>query len=443
MLLSDVCLRWRSLTAHYTRDGVLPNEGHTLFNWSIHALFPVEPFQHLLFIIAAASAICLTVGFYSRIAVWVGWVWVVSIHNHNWMVLYGADNLIRLLLFWSLWLPVGSRYSLDSWRLRLINQPDIAPAHRYLSVASAALLIQIAVVYLSTGFLKQGAQWTRDFNALNYALSSDWFATDFGQWLSGFPGILKYLTVFVVSVERIAPILLFVPFCLGIFRLAGIALIAAMLIGSSLTLRLGYFPVISLVALIPFVGSFVWDRKKATIDGARNLAGAGWIANSLAVYFLAVVMFWNLGTVTQGISRISRVFTETARVLHLGQNWAMFAPEVEVTDGWFVVYGQEDEGKRVNLLWKEAETVSFDRPRRASGLFSDHHWNKLFWNLREISKDALPYRQLANFLCTTHDELSSVSVVFFYYPNRATGLIAPPQSDRKIDHPCRRKEATS
>lgn len=80
------------------------------------------------------------------------------------VVLNAGDVILRLLLFWSMLLPLGARWSLDAARAGR-RPPDLVTGG-----AAAALLLQVAFIYVFTGLKKTGATWNEDYTAL--ALSS-------------------------------------------------------------------------------------------------------------------------------------------------------------------------------------------------------------------------------------------------------------------------------
>ena len=54
------------------------------------------------------------IGYRARLATIACWFLVMSIHNRNPMILSAGDILLRLLLFWAMFLPLGARYSVDA-----------------------------------------------------------------------------------------------------------------------------------------------------------------------------------------------------------------------------------------------------------------------------------------------------------------------------------------
>ncbi|MBT5048547.1 MAG: HTTM domain-containing protein, partial [Rhodospirillaceae bacterium] len=194
LLLIDLALRARDLTAHYTDLGILPRSMAVEFlssgAFSLHLLNGTVWFQAGLFILAAFVAAMLLVGFRTRLVTIVSWVLLLSLQNRNPQILSSADNLILLLTFWAMFLPLGGRFSIDAALDR--RSPPVPNA--YYSMASIALLIQGMSLYFFGALLKSDAQWIPDGTAVYYALQLDYRVTSFALWLREFPSLLQGLT---------------------------------------------------------------------------------------------------------------------------------------------------------------------------------------------------------------------------------------------------------
>ena len=122
-ILADLAVRAADLAVFYTDSGVLPrgvlidhfksfwNFSVPLidfsYNVSIHLASGNVWFQAALFLIAAFFAVMLIFGFHTRTAVCVSWFLLVSLQVRNPLVTQGGDVLFRMLLFWSMFLPLG------------------------------------------------------------------------------------------------------------------------------------------------------------------------------------------------------------------------------------------------------------------------------------------------------------------------------------------------
>jgi len=129
-----------------------------------------------MFVVSIAVAIAVILGYRTRVMVVVLWMLLVSVHVRNPLVLSEADVFLRVLLFWGMFLPLGTVWSLDK---RLAKDPT-PPNSWFTSMATAALFIQIALVYFFTALLKVGDDWRTDFTAIWYALGAQHLTTPFG-----------------------------------------------------------------------------------------------------------------------------------------------------------------------------------------------------------------------------------------------------------------------
>ncbi len=274
LLIVDLILRARDLGDHYTDAGVLPRAAllETATGWrpSLHLVSGSAEIQALLLIVAGLVAVALMVGYRTRLATVVSWVLLISLHNRNPMVLQGGDVLLRMLLFWGMFLPLGARYSVDA----ALRRPDGAEPNRFFSLATMALLVQVMSVYFFSALLKSDPVWIPDGTAVYYALSINYHATPVAEWLRQFPRLLQGLTYYVWCLELIAPILMFSPVFHRPLRLVLMVLLITMHVGFILCLRIGLFPYISIASLLAFTPGWVWDRLEERVLIPSRTGGA-------------------------------------------------------------------------------------------------------------------------------------------------------------------------
>ncbi len=73
---------------------------------------------HLIF------GIMLILGYKTRWAMLAAFIMTTSVHNRNWMVNNGGDDILRSLLFLSVFLPLNRCFSLDSALKEKETQPE-------------------------------------------------------------------------------------------------------------------------------------------------------------------------------------------------------------------------------------------------------------------------------------------------------------------------------
>ena len=119
IILTDLFIRGSDLTAHYTDAGLWPsnlihNFGWKSGNWSLHELSGSYGWALTLFCLHFIVALFLLFGYKTKLATLFVWLLTISLHNRNLFVLQSGDDLLRLMLFWGLFLPWNAYYSLDS-----------------------------------------------------------------------------------------------------------------------------------------------------------------------------------------------------------------------------------------------------------------------------------------------------------------------------------------
>jgi hypothetical protein len=273
MLLQEWLNRLVDLRMHYTDDGVVPrsvigqNGPISLFMLSGSAWW-----AGTLMGVGCVLALLLLAGWRTQFVTFLSWILLIGAHGRNAAIMQGGDQVMRMLLFWGLFLPLGACYSIDAFRA---GPREWRP--RVLSVGTVAYVAQICLLYWFAAAWKTAPEWRKDFTAIYLALSLDGFATSFGHWLLNFPDLLKALTVGTMILEIFGPALLFLPIANAQMRLVAILGFISFHMGLVLTMELGNFPWICMVAWLALLPAWFWDRLEARL-GSPKRAG-------LAVYY--------------------------------------------------------------------------------------------------------------------------------------------------------------
>ncbi|MDC0434593.1 DCC1-like thiol-disulfide oxidoreductase family protein [bacterium] len=290
LLLADLLIRSLDISTFYTDQGILPRTSwlnlSNRWQWSLHAASGELWWQVLLFVIAGVFALALLIGYRTRFAAFASFVLLASLQNRNGLLLQGGDNLLVVMSFWALFLPLAARYAVDSAlqpglrdnpnayaaRLQQNSTTDDLPRHDaqalreqpYFSVATIAIVFQILYLYIFTAFMKTGDAWIVRFDAAYYAVSLQHFATPIGDWISQFPQMLKAATFFVLSVEFIGPLLILCPFFWPWVRVSGLLLLGSLHVAFLLMLHIGLFPLIDFMALSLLIPGALWVKACRT-----------------------------------------------------------------------------------------------------------------------------------------------------------------------------------
>jgi len=276
LILLDLLQRSTDLVAHYTDFGVVPRGlvmTHSSSRWyiSVHFLSGIWEVQALLFILAGLAALALLVGYRTRLAGVISWLLFVSLCNRDPFVLQGGDMLLRLVLFWGMFLPWGAVYSADSaWCDDETSQPN----WQYFSWGTAAYALQILIMYWMTVLLKSGSQWWSEGSAVYYTLNIDYLVTPIGKLLVGAPyGALRLATWSEAIFEIVGPLLLLLPVRRGWIRITSVVCFVLLHLLFLATLLIGIFPVISIIAMLFFLPGTFWDwlRNKRNPPPQTNI----------------------------------------------------------------------------------------------------------------------------------------------------------------------------
>ncbi|MDO7854350.1 HTTM domain-containing protein [Hymenobacter convexus] len=407
VILVDLAIRSTDLEAHYANLGVLPvpalmEHAWTPYQFSLHAATGLWQGEAVLFLLAAGVAGALLLGYHTRLATVASWVLLVSLQNRNTLIGQGGDDLLRMLLFWGIFLPWGRVWSRDAR-----DRP--APARLdYFSAATVAYVVQLALLYWCTALLKNGAEWTRDGTALYYAFSLDQLLLPGGRLLYPHPDLLRFLTFGAYFTELLLPFALFVPVGVRWWRLLVVSVLFGFHLTISLTLYVGLFFLInwaSIIGLLPPMALDWLARRFSSqaprvrrwqgrlpawqlpwrlhLERSRPPTAAGQrhvrvVRDTFVAVVLAYVCFWNLDDVavirpaTGGLLAPVRWLGYLFRI---DQHWGMFAPVVFKDDGWYILEGTTTSGKVLDLN-RDGAPVRYAKPAAVVALFRNDRWRK-------------------------------------------------------------------
>jgi hypothetical protein len=441
LLLADLAGRATDLTAHYTDEGVMPIAAITEPASSFHLLNGSIWFEGALFLVAGLFAVLLLLGYYTRLATFASWALVASLQARNPVVLDSGDTLLRMMLFWGLFLPLGARYSIDGRQSPLAR----GQGNTFASVASAGLLLQICFVYWFGAALKTDPMWWHQGTAVGYVLSLESWATPLGRSLLAYPGLVKALTIGTLALEVLGPALAFSPVFTGPLRTAVVLAFILFHTALGLCIKLGLFPFVCIVAWLAFLPPWFWDkfpgvRRSSAESATEPEAGAEDLrpspaANAVAACCLLYVFLWNVRSLDEAeFDKFAPPgFKTIGQAFGLNQSWAMFGANIQ-TNGLLVVEGTLIDSRRVNLV-DEGQGVDWEAIPPESATYKNQRWRKFAWTLPD-DRFAKYRRFYAEYLCgawnARHPEGEQVRSVAMYFVARATRPDFQFEEPRKI-----------
>lgn len=382
----DLLIRFSDLEAHYTNNGLWPlnliyNFGWNPGFWSLHALNGGVNYILILFVLHFIFALFLLIGYKTRLFSVLVWLFTISLHNRNLFVLQAGDDLLRMILFWGIFLPWGNYYSIDSKKITLLKNN---------ALANIGYLLLIASIYFFTFNLKNSAEWRNSGTAIYFALSLDQLRMPFfGDWLYQFPILMNILTHFVYWIEFVLPFLILWPSKNGKSRFIAFILILILQIGIGMTLYVGLFFLINIASSIGLIPSikFNFNRsriKQNTFIYQKPIKQNYFLkisSNLIAVYVIVICIIINLSSVNWFNYQLKSEFTYSVNLFRLNQFWGMFSPKVLKNDGWFVYHGIDSLGQSWDLRMNE-KNINYSKPKHIVSLYKNDRWRKLAENMQ-------------------------------------------------------------
>lgn len=325
---------------------------------------------------------------------------LLSLHNRNGLILQGGDDLLRMVLFWGMFIPWGARYSCDA-----LLSPRNFENKTIFTVATIAYLLQICYIYSGSALLK-GTEWNKDFTAMYFVYGLDQIVYAHSKVLFYYPELLKKLTFVAYYFELLVPVLFFIPVKHQWFRLSGVILISLFHLLNAATLFIGLFPLIGIVTLLGLLPCFAMDKLESLFYKVKILSAASflnitkylqhvlrwkqpvytrpqWMENikmALLIFLVVFVFDWNFSNLSFINSKLSDGLRPLGYALRLDQNWGMFAPGVFKDDGWYILEGVTDKNKTLNLL-QDGKDISYLKPASVTSLYKNDRWRKYTENM--------------------------------------------------------------
>ncbi|HTQ05046.1 MAG TPA: HTTM domain-containing protein, partial [Polyangiaceae bacterium] len=277
LLFVDVARRWPDVEAHYANTGWLTNH-YMLFRPMSDHLFSIylacSTPGEVKTLMAFHLLVCflLAIGWRTRIMHVLAALLLVSINSRNIMLENGGWVVLTLLTVWSMFLPLGRRFSVDAVRASLRARRETAPAALndrddpprdttpVVSLAVAALILQWIIIYYFNVVHKTGREW-RDGTAVYYFFQQDRMVTLFGAWLRDrLPVVVfKVMTFSALAMESSIAILLASPFRTPLFRMAAWALCCALHLSIDSVVQLGPFSWAMVTMFWVLIPTEAWD----------------------------------------------------------------------------------------------------------------------------------------------------------------------------------------
>jgi len=434
LLCVDILLRGRNFTYYYTEHGVVPysivSELFTPYNdvYSPTSTLPIfelttsSLFIGGVFIAAFITGLLLIVGYKTTLATVLAFVFVSMIDARNPFVLSYADTVFHLLLFWSIFLPLGERWSIDA------TQRFRETKENTTSVWSALILLQILTMYLGNAYHKLQPDWSVDSALFPVMTAIDRVTYTQIKYVNEYELLLQPVSHTWTGLMLISPLLLFlngksravltIPFLLAHLMMAA-------------TFRIGAFPYIVIIALFLFIQTPVWDAisikankhsqllrlydtitristtvgRKLTSIEPRKETQHKWkkqvqtlcvVILIISTTLLIVVTIGNAAGTINSEHGGTETILETIDVAGLHQPaWDFYASDPPYHDRYLVLVAKTNDGEYVNIETNEhventSESIANQRPYENEELHkkNDNSYRDRFYYSSIISSNS-------------------------------------------------------
>jgi hypothetical protein len=288
LLFVDLARRIPDIEAHYANTGWLTNHFMLFRPMSSHlfslylaastpgevkVFFAVHLFVYLLFV----------VGYRTRLMHVLSLVLLVSVNSRNIAVENGGWVVLILLTTWSVFLPLGQRFSVDALRASLkarregtelaLNDrsspaPSITPV---VSLAVAALILQWATIYYFNVVHKTGPEW-KNGTAVYYFFQQDRMVTWWGGFIRDYIPMWGYkaMTYGALTIESMVTVLLISPVASHKTRMVAWLLVCTLHLSIDSVVQLGPFSYAMMTMFFALIPAGAWQVAGEKLSARRR-----------------------------------------------------------------------------------------------------------------------------------------------------------------------------
>lgn len=427
VIIHDLAVRLSDFSAHYTDHGVLPMQA-----WQQYYAAPGfwtwlggnSAFSLFLFASGLLASVMLMIGKHTRLMAAVCWVVLLSVQNRNPILYQGGDDMLRIVLFWYIWLPAhkapnGAMYKVTGW-------------------AVTALLLQSLCPLFFSGLYKGTLEWWSEGTAFYYALQLDQLTRHPGLWLRDYPAITIVLTRLVYLAELLVlPVFLMSVFKEGL-RTAVFITMAMFSVGIATFFMIGLFPLCIFACSVLFIPTSFWQKivplPADIVYHKEQGMVIAWTKQFILLFAMVLVLWWNLADVGGSRLKFPPALRTPMYALRLNQSWGMFAPTVFKEDGWLVLAAKLKNGETIDLN-NDNMLLDFSKPAYVLNRFKNDRWRKYTEQVFASGNQTLRLH-LANYLIyaynNAHSDNEQIEQLAIYYMLERTQRIGKRAEIEKV-----------
>lgn len=378
-VIGQLLTRLQDFAAFYTDQGILPHQlarellGSSSY-WSLYWLNSSPEWALFLWSLNLLFAIAVVCGCGTRFSLVACLILLWSLQVRNVYVLTAGDILLRLLLIWMVLLPVNRFWSVDAW-MRWCPRPHYLVENSW---ATTGIMLQLAAIYFFAGIAKLNEYWFSG-EALSYSMQLEMFASSWGRQLLNWPWPMKIATWVTLVIEIAAPVLLFSPwrtqylrgFLMGLFWLLHASV--------WLTMSVGWFSPVAMIAWLIFVPTELWGRLGLELSFSRLEMPAGGVKNNKFVDGLGFLLILHLmllnSTAALSKTGLIAVYHQFSVATMTIQEFRMFA-QPPLYSPTMEYRAELVNGNRVDLFSKRFRAAQAPPARLGFSELKHHAWRR-------------------------------------------------------------------
>lgn len=429
-------------------SAVNPVDSHFLLDLPVSLLSLNDSiiYIYIFFLMSFMANVAYMIGYRIKLSTLVSLIFLISIQYKSRHTLNGGDYLLSIGMVWSLFI--------------LSNKKNVK-TYFASTIFQIGYIFQLACMYFVAGLSKSGNDWKVTFSAIEKIYSLEGIANNFGEFLLGYPAILKYISAVIPYYELLISALVIIAGLSKMSRYIVFLMVFVMQIGIAITLNLGIFPLTSMVVMIPLLPKDAPLNKMTSwaVNLFKNISIARLISRhvstlhmsserykykdssklqklnkkvvvlarpaNLLLSFMMIFMIlsstvYSINTNTSG-GHLVNLGLRMSNIFYLSQDWRLFGPDVASSSSWPIIEAELRSGERVDLWRSEVDNslpqrTDFIRPYDISNRVGSVNYRKYFDYIQTLDISEIKETSFGDYFCNLSKDkygLDAKSISFY------------------------------
>jgi len=241
---------------YFPRGAALVNT--ETWDFSVYLANGSTIFTILLLLISLATAVAYLCNYRPRLMAALSFVLFVSLRMRNTEMTFGLHSAMASALFWATFLP----YPTSAQKAIKLT----ASAKRILSIAALGLVLHATAIMYGAyvAKIRHYDFWIKDANALMQITSFYINQNIFTHFMRMSPALMSFLSRATIVIELVLMPMFFIPLYNNRIREIGLSIAAAFLVGITICVDVGTFPLIPLTCMLLLIPTSSWDWWEKT-----------------------------------------------------------------------------------------------------------------------------------------------------------------------------------